>query len=169
MSGRVSIKGQGAEIFFGETAGGSSKPQGPSAPLPESEDTRDAVSAPPESKPASKPAGQLAGQQDSLQASKPASTSSPKPTGLIPLDGPGRQRLLELLEREHRTHNTYRYHSDELAAVRDIVYELEVRWRVKVTRNDVMRAAILWAIQDYKERGQDSFLVQLFRKEERRQ
>ena len=44
------------------------------------------------------------------------------------------------------------------------MYELEVRWGVKVARNDVMRAAIIWATEDYKDRGEESYLVQLSRR-----
>jgi len=91
---------------------------------------------------------------------------SPAQAPLVPndvalLSASTKRRLRDLLEREHRTHNTYRYHSDELAAVRDIVYELEVRCGAKVTKNDVMRAAVLWAIEDCNERGERSLLVQL--------
>ena len=83
------------------------------------------------------------------------------PNDVVLLSASTKRRLRDLLEREHRTHNTYRYHSDELAAVRDIVYELEVRCGAKVTKNDVMRAAVLWAIEDCNERGERSLLVQL--------
>jgi hypothetical protein len=74
-----------------------------------------------------------------------------------------KRRLRSLLDREHLAHNSYRYNEEELAAVRDIIYELEVRWGAKVTRNEVMRASLIWVIEDFKERRQDSFLAQLFR------
>ena len=158
MSGRVSIKGQGAEIFFGEAAKHLETSEDENA------DHQDAPIPPPESKPASKTTDQPASQQTSLPASKQDSKQAPSSrTGEAPLSVSTRRRLRELLEREHRTHNTYRYHEEELAAVRDIVYELEVRWGRKVTRNDVMRAAVLWAIEDYNEHGEHGLLVQLLR------
>lgn len=160
MTKRVSIKGQGAEIFFDEPPPTESRPETSSSDGKET--VSDRPSSSPESKPARKTSGKQASKQDSLQASQQASASQPK-TVLASLDGTARRRLLDLIEREHRTHNTYRYHADELATVRDIVYELEVRWGAKVTRNDIMRAAIIWAIEDYKEGGEESFLVQLFR------
>ena len=43
---------------------------------------------------------------------------------------------------------------------------MEVRWGRKVTRNDVMRAALNWIIEDFKERQQESFLAQLSEEEE---
>src|SRR3970282_794883 len=90
--------------------------------------------------------GKQASQQTSLPASKQAAITQESVRTLSPST---RRKLRDLLEREHRTHNTYRYHDDELAAVRDIVYELEVRWARKVTRNDVMRSAVLSAIEDH--------------------
>ena len=154
MSGRVSIKGQGAEIFFGEAAKHLETSEDENA------DHQDAPIPPPESKPASKTTDQPASQQTSLPASKQAAL----PREAVPTLSPStRRKLRDLLEREHRTHNTYRYHDDELAAVRDIVYELEVRWGAKTTRNDVMRAAILWAIEDYNTRSQESCLLQLLK------
>ena len=165
MSGRVSIKGQGADIFFGAAGPESSKHPDHATEPSDVENTslRDAAASSAESKPASKPAGQPDSKQDSLPASKHASTQVPKPGVFVRLDRAAKRRLRELLERDHRTHNTYRYRDEELAAVRDIVYELEVRWARKVTRNDVMRSAVLWAIEDYKEHGEGSFLVQLFK------
>ena len=47
--------------------------------------------------------------------------------------------------------------------MRDIVYELEVQRGLKVSRNDVMRATLLWAIEDYNTRGEESCLLQLLK------
>jgi hypothetical protein len=170
MSGRVSIKGQGADIFFGEAGGeGADNSRKDMMPVPDQDrDPEHVLSPPQESKPASKAAGQVASQQDSLPASKQDSQQDsqqarPAQEGAGRLSASTRRKLRDLLEREHRTHNTYRYHDDELAAVRDIVYELEVRRGMKVTRNDVMRAALLWTIEDYNNRGEDSCLMQLLR------
>ena len=165
MSGRASIKGQGAEIFFGEAA---KHPGDPDRAIEASEDDeanfQDTPKPLPESKPASKTTDQSASQQASLPASKQDSKQAALPQEGVPTLSPStRRKLRDLLEREHRTHNTYRYHDDELAAVRDIVYELEVRRGVKVSRNDVMRAALLWAIDDYNTRGEESYLLQLLR------
>jgi hypothetical protein len=165
MSGRASVKGQGADIFFGEAAKHLEDPDRVfEAPEDEHADLKSAPLPSPESKPASKTTDQLGSQQTSLPASKQDSKQAIIPQEVVrPLSASTRHKLRALLEREHRTHNTYRYHDDELAAVRDIVYELEVRRDVKITRNDVMRAALLWAIEDYKERGEDSYLMQLLR------
>jgi hypothetical protein len=164
MSGRVSIKGQGADIFFGDYTGKHSDPNRSS----ELAGSPPANLETPKSKPARMPAGQASSQLESQHASQPASQgASMQAPELVGQESPAvKRRLRNLLEREHRTHNTYRYHEDELNAVRDIVYELEVRHGAKVSRNDVMRAALLWAIDDYVERGEHSLLVQLLKGED---
>jgi hypothetical protein len=164
MSGRVSIKGQGADIFFGKDTDERSVPPSGAIETSEEEDDTELSNAP-SSSPESKPAIKTTGQQAGLPASQQDSEQAPGLEDEVPLGASKKSKLRELLQREHRTHNTYRYHADELAAVRDIVYKLEVRWGRKVTRNDVMRAALLWAIEDYKERGEQSLLVELFKEE----
>lgn len=167
MSKRISIKGQGADLFF---EGSAERPEGPPsdveapppptppAGLPDSKTARQT---------ASKTARQLARQTARQQDRKTAGKTPPPAQALIDgLNEETKHRLRSLLKREHRTHNTFRYNPQELAAVRDIVYELETRWGSKVTRNDVMRAALNWVIEDYRERQQDSFLARLFEEED---
>lgn len=76
------------------------------------------------------------------------------------------RELRSLLRHEHRVHNTFRYTEEELEAVSDIVYEMEVRWGKKLTRNDVMRAALDLIIEDFRARQQDSFLARLLGEED---
>ena len=140
MSGRVSIKGQGAEIFFGEAA---KQLEDPDREIETTEDDnadhQDAPMPPPESKPASKTTDQPASQQTGLPASKQDSKQATIPLEAVhTLSVSTRRKLRDLLEREHRTHNTYRYHDDELAA-------------------------LLWAIEDYTLRGEESYLLQLLK------
>jgi hypothetical protein len=169
MSERVSIKGQGADIFFREDAGEQAGPRSESHNTPANHKggPHDSLVSG-KSKPASQPADQPVSQQASLPARQHASLQAPLPQhGEFTLSESTKRRLRDLLYREHRTHNTYRYHDDELSAVRDIVYELEVRWGVKASRNDVMRAILLWAIDDYAQQGEKSLLVELLREEGR--
>lgn len=49
--------------------------------------------------------------------------------------------------------------------MRDIVYELEVKRGVKTTRNDVMRLALAWIIDDYRVYRADSLLVAVLKEE----
>ncbi|MDI6858830.1 MAG: hypothetical protein QME71_11020 [Dehalococcoidia bacterium] len=112
--------------------------------------------------PDSKTARQTAILKDKQQASFPAT----EPGWSIGLDEAALRELRSLLKREHRIHNTFRYSQEELEAVRDIVYEMEVRWGKKLTRNDVMRAALDLIIEDFRARQQESFLARLFEEED---
>lgn len=167
MSRRVSIKGQGTDIFFEGLP--EAREKAPSAAHEPSSP------APPEGlsdrKTARQTAGKAAREEERQTASPEDKTTDVRGRSLTQelagrLSGETRRRLRSLLRREHRVHNTFRYTGEELAAVRDIVYEMEVRWGRKVTRNDVMRAALNWIIEDYKERKEDNFLAQLFEEED---
>jgi len=168
MTGRFSIKGRGADIFFGETSASSAhEPEDrevvpsetPQAPKPTRED-HPRVEQPVLSD--SKTARQTAILSDKQQASFPVNV----PGWSISLDQTALRNLRSLLQREHRNHNTFRYSQEELEAVRDIVYEMEVRWGRKLTRNDVMRAALDLIIEDFRARQQDSFLARLLGEED---
>lgn len=78
------------------------------------------------------------------------------------------RQLRDALREEHPVHNTFRYSRRDLDRLRDIVYELEVKRRLKTSRNDVMRLALVWIIDDYRERGPDSLLVAALRDDARR-
>jgi len=168
MTSRFSIKGRGADIFFGETSAGSAHgredrevvpSETPQAPKPTPEDHPRAEQP---VLPDSKTARQTAILTDKQQASFAANVRG----WSISLDQVALRELRSLLKREHRIHNTFRYSQEELEAVRDIVYEMEVRWRRKLTRNDVMRAALDLIIEDFKARQQDSFLARLLGEED---
>ena len=171
MSRRFSIRGQGADIFFGD------QPQTPSgeATGPKSEFHVEPRPDSPQEQPSeqvsereqgvfpdSKTARQTAVFPDKKQASFPARV----PGWSVSLDSTALRELRSLLKREHRIHNTFRYSQEELEAVRDIVYEMEVRWGRKLTRNDVMRAALDLIIEDFRARQQDSFLARLLGEED---
>ena len=171
MTNRFSIKGRGADIFFGNP------PQESPDEATEDESGSDIVPQPDSSGkqppegvserergvlPDSKTARQTAILSDKQQASFPASV----PGWSISLDQTALRELRSLLKREHRIHNTFRYSQEELEAVRDIVYEMEVRWGKKLTRNDVMRAALDVIIEDFRARQQDSFLARLLGEED---
>jgi len=172
MTNRFSIKGRGADIFFGN------QPQESPGEAIEAESRLDVVPQQPGSDPAnpaedisglepgvlsdSKTARQTAILPDKQQASFPAGVAR----WSISLDQTALRELRSLLKREHRNHNTFRYSQEELEAVRDIVYEMEVRWGRKLTRNDVMRAALDLIIEDFRARQQDSFLARLLGEED---
>jgi len=171
MTGRFSIKGRGADIFFGdqpqESPGEAIDSESGSDIEPQPDSSR---KRPPEEVselergvlPDSKTARQTAILPDKQQASFPGGV----PGWSVSLDSTALRELRSLLKREHRIHNTFRYSQEELEAVRDIVYETEVRWGRKLTRNDVMRAALDLIIEDFRARQQDSFLARLLGEED---
>jgi hypothetical protein len=171
MTNRFSIKGRGADIFFGN------QPQESPGEAIEAESGSDVVP-----QPGSDPAhptedisglerGVLSDSKTARQTAifpdkKPASFPAGVPGWSVSLDSTALRELRSLLKREHRIHNTFRYSQEELEAVRDIVYEMEVRWGRKLTRNDVMRAALDLIIEDFRARQQDSFLARLLGEED---
>jgi hypothetical protein len=76
-----------------------------------------------------------------------------------------RRRLRDLVFRDHPKHVGYRFVQDEIDALRDIEYELEVRRAIKVTKNDIVRLSLNYLIEDYRHRGDDSLLVEIFKEE----
>ncbi|HWO93677.1 MAG TPA: hypothetical protein VNL92_02845 [Dehalococcoidia bacterium] len=79
-----------------------------------------------------------------------------------------RRRLRELVFRDHPKDVGYRFAQDELDALRDIEYELDVQRGIKVTRNDIVRLGLNQLIEDYRQRGDDSVLVEVFKEERSR-
>ncbi len=158
---RISIKGKGVEAWFGEGSEGAAAP-----PTVEQYKVLASQNA---DQPASRPADQPAGKQASLPASKPApSAFAPRPARdrlAEPVPGPTPRRLRELVRHEHPVAGTFRFTPDELDAVRDVSYELEVKRGLKVTRNDIVRLGLNNVIDDYRQRGDSSLLVEVFKEE----
>ncbi len=156
MSERFSIKGKGAELFFGD--GELREPQVPPNPeIPEVSATH--AAAGPARPPAIQPPSQQATLPPSAQGTRDAVS---QPTDI---DASMRHRLRELLVQEHPLHYSYRFTRDEIDALRDIVYELEAKRGLRITRNDVVRLGLDWVIDDYRARGKDSLLMQVMKEE----
>lgn len=156
MSSRISIKGKGAELFFG---GGD---------VLESPSSRDETSA-------RKTDSVLAGKTDSKKASMPESKTArlqESKTARHAEVAPGEPQssavlrtLREALLEEHPVNNTFRYSQESLDALRDVVYELEVKRGLKTSRNDIMRLGLAWIVDDYRANGANSLLVAVLKKE----
>lgn len=164
---RISIKGKGVDAWFGEDSGRSAPP--PSVKEDE------VLASQPAHQLASEPAIQPASKQSSLPASKLATPATRAQSSEAPQqDEPAapilgsRRRLRELVLREHPVAGTFRFTQDELDAIRDIRYELEVKRGVKVTGNDIIRLGLNSLIDDYRERGDSSLLLDVFKEEGRR-
>lgn len=156
MSERFSIKGKGAELFFGAGERRELEPQ------PESE-SPDLAATQTASQPASLPAAQPPGQQATLPPSAQDTMSAPTPPAGI--EASIRDRLRQQLEQDHPLHLSYRFAREEIDALRDIVYELEVKRDLRITRNDIIRVGLNWVIDDYRAHGKDSLLMLVLREE----
>lgn len=153
MSERISIKGQGKALFFGEDDSNRSDQMAPEPIESVASGARQTDSPLPE-----KTDSHLAGQTASKTARQTDNTHS-VPTG------DQLRRLRDVLLEDHPVHNTFRYSQDSLDAVRDIVYELEVKRGIKTSRNDVMRLGLAWLVDDYRTRREQSVLVQVLKAE----
>lgn len=159
MVKRVSVKGKGAEIFFGEnalTTPATETPQevaGETAPLvaPEGLAQTDRVD-----------------KQEGLQESKKESKEARKQASSVPGDPAQSPLASEILssiwkdvaERATIT-NAFRYTDQELTALTDALYEVTKRHGVKLTKQDVARLGLNAVLWDYKVRGDASLLGQL--------
>ncbi len=124
MSDRISIKGKGDELFFA-TESGASKPSS----LQEQDAARQTDST---------LAGEKATKTDRTTERQTARQTDESSGEKWPAEMVG--LLRQMLVEDHPTHNTFRYSQRILDAVRDIVYELEVKRGIKTSRNDVMRS-----------------------------
>jgi len=156
MSERFSLKGKGAELFFGDDERREPEPR-PESEAPVVPATHAAPD--PASPPATQPPRQQATLPPSAQDTKDASS---QPSDI---DAPTRHRLRELLAQDHPLHYSYRFTREEIDALRDIVYELEAKRGLRITRNDVVRLGLNWVIDDYRARGKDSLLMQVMKEE----
>ncbi len=147
MSERFSIKGKGAELFYGDAPDNR-----PTPPVPDAARQTDSVLS-----------SKTDRQPDRKTESKTARQTDIPPGG--DQSGDVVRRLREILADAHPVHNTFRYSQSVLDAVRDIVYELEVKRGVKTSRNDVMRLGLSWIIDDYHSRGAGSLLVAVLKEE----
>jgi len=177
VSQRISISGKGKELFFGaddqrtqvnpESSGPNVAATGHAV---EEEPRRSGIPAEPANSPPQAPARQPASEQASSPSSQRARSQpqEPRQSPAAGFDGQ-RRRLRELVFREHPKHGGYRFAQDELDALRDIEYELEVRRGIKVTKNDIVRLSLNHLIEDYRQRPDDSLLVEVFKEEGGRQ
>lgn len=145
MSGRISIRGKGNTLFFESDDAAASRPD---RPMPKTARQTDSG---PARQTASKPPSKTDSQTERQTARQTASEASGD--SVAPL----REALLE----PHPIHNTFRYSQSDLDALRDIVYELEVKRNLKTTRNEVMRLGLAYIMDDYGANGADSLLVRV--------
>jgi hypothetical protein len=165
MSERISIRGKGAELFFGDDP--TPNPERPpvrNSVVPDARQT-DSMQA---SKTADQQDRQTADQQDRQTARKQDSKTDSKiarQTDITVWALELIERLVDAMSQSHPVHNTFRYTQHDLDRLRDIIYELEVKRHIKTSRNDVMRLALAWILDDYREHGADSLIVTVLKEQ----
>lgn len=154
---RASVKGLGEDIFFAGPSGGTSPTQVP-------------TSVPPEALGPRRTDVEISGYPDvptSARPDVPASDAAEKEFFSSPaLPSTLRRRLRALLRDERRIHTTVRFSAEEMAALRDLVYQLEARMGIKITRNEVMRIALRFLLEDYELRKKGSLLLQVLEEDQ---
>ena len=165
MSGRATVKGKGAEIFFGEEL-----IAGESTPHQDAESTTGPAESPtrahPDVETPRRPDVTLPSSEP-VQASASARGSDEAREFFERLMLPAalRRRFLAAFKEEHRFHTTIRLSREDMAALRDLCYELDARMGITVTRNDVGRLALRFLLEDYALRKRKSLLVQILDEE----
>jgi hypothetical protein len=77
-------------------------------------------------------------------------------------------RILAALVAAHIKPNIFRYSVQELDFIRDVVYEAEVKYQTRLDKNDVVRIALEWLMNDYQEKVEGSLLARLLTRKKAR-
>ncbi len=163
MSGRVSIKGTGASIFFGEddsaehpekTRGARDDAEARSRPGAQA--SRHSGAAAPRNERANEPPSPRSSDHQEVRAF----------FGSLVLPESLRHNLRAMSREEHPFHTSVRLSREEMLALRDLCYELEATMGIEVNRNDVTRVALRLLLEDYAIRKKESVLVQVLKEED---
>lgn len=158
---RVSIKGRGSDLFFGDGAAALIAPNtGQSEPIASSGDQSTQTQA---SLQASSPSSKQASNIASKQASHQMRRSMPSPVhgdnSILAADA-SLASILEGMNGRAAIANTFRFTEEELARLEDVIYALTKSQRSKFSRQDVIRLGLNLALWDYEIRGDASLLAQ---------
>ena len=165
MSGRATVKGKGAEIFFGEE---------PIAGESTTHEDTESTTAPAEALTRAHPDAETPRRRDVGTPSSEPAQASARPRGSdearefferLTLPAALRRRLLAAFREEHRFHTTIRLSRDDMAALRDLCYELDARMGIAVTGTmlAVWRSVFCWRTMPYEK---ESLLLQILGEEE---
>lgn len=167
MVKRVSLKGKGAEIFFGDATTRGQPPQEPrGAERSDGTGGTDLNPATPPAPPAPQPKSKDARLRASMQESKHARTadvtaggtaaSAPAARSLDVLDA-----IYDHVAARATVTNAFRYTERDLTLLTDALYQLSKRHGTKLSKQDVARLGLNVVLWDYQTRGDDSLLTQL--------
>jgi hypothetical protein len=166
MPKRVSVKGKGADLFFGDFDPTGSAAQ-PTESLPENGQSLEEVpkTSPPAEAATQPSAGVSPAKSDSRRASRPASRSSIKQESklasvLASVDSKTIEAIRKVVKTQGREVSFIRLTPEEKAQVSDIVYTYK-RQGQKTTENQINRIAINYLLHDYHEHGEQSVLARV--------
>ena len=156
MPKRVSLKGKGADIFFGDSL------PSPSPNSASDEPAQAATSSPP-------PTAATPRTSDGHQAEASTRTSARARThARAGADTSARVRtaMKEELHRKLRAKQrlasyTLRFRPDELEELEQVLAEIGPATIQKPSKNDLVRLGLMWLLADYRENGDESVLVQV--------
>jgi hypothetical protein len=175
MPKRVSIKGKGADLFFGDydPAGSSTPPTAPTSangqspePLPEKPPAAAAATTvAPADAGAKAPAKTSRANPESQRAIRPASQlsdahASELASMLAAVETETIDAIRKVVKTQGREVSFIRLTPEEKAQVADIVYTYK-RQGQKTTENQINRIAINYLLHDYHEHGEQSVLARV--------
>jgi hypothetical protein len=175
MAKRVSLKGKGADIFFGdyeppaaipESAPPPSQPQSKHATVPNPPPSTPNSSTMPASARASTRARTPARKQASTQDTKAASHTGPTASAPEPAAVPPAivATVWQHLNERATVSNAFRYTDRELRWLTDALYDLGKRHGVRLTKQDIARLGLDLVLLDHQTRGEASLLSELARR-----
>ncbi len=182
MTKRVSIKGRGADLFFGEYEPENLVPMPTASPAEEAADaapdesvTKAIGQAEPSTAAPSTPAApeqdsdkqarMHARKQESKKARMHASNGAATEDAGLPSTLPA--EVWDLVAEQATITNAFRYTDHDLTSLADVLYDITKRHRVKISKQDVARLGLNAVLLDYQEHGDASLLGELARRKKR--
>jgi hypothetical protein len=188
MARRVSLKGKGADLFFGDY------PPGGDEPAPSSEASTSAIPAdtviPPTVVMPEVASATETTETDTPPLEPPSTTSTPssedghpakrsrpraepsEPPIAVAAELLGAELIDTMWERlasQASISNSFRYTEHELDELKDVLYHVSKDERVRLTKQDIARLGLNAVLWDYRRRGDASLLSEFARRKRRPQ
>ena len=160
MPKRVSLKGKGADIFFGDFT-----PTSPESPAADSAASPTPTAGQVAAEPATAPTP-VASSERSVRPRTHARTQTTSSDSDADSSARVRLAMKEALHRKLQLKQrlasyTFRFRPEELDQLEQILAGLERGNGQKPSKNDVIRLALLWLLADYEEHRDASILAQV--------
>jgi len=162
MPRRVSVKGKGADIFFGNytTPAPAEQPEPPQTDTPAVPDDSNIAT----NQQTNKPTKQPTNKRTKAATNRPTNQASVQelPSVVAPVTaGLSSNEIWLMHAAQPVLATTFRYSSEELALLEDVLHEVSKRSGVKLSKQEVARLALDLVLRDYAERGEASIIAEL--------